>query len=804
MKVILKVARTELNTLFFSPIAWFLLIVFWIQCGSVFFNLMESVTRSVELSGDKKEYYTSITDTVFLSMEGMFRNVMSNLYLYIPLLTMSLISREISSGTIKLLYSSPVSMYEIVMGKYIAMIIYSLLLVLVVGVYVFSGMMNIRHADTGMLLTALLGFYLLLCAYSAIGLFMSSLTGYQVVAAVSTFVMIGIFSYIGTVWQDIHFVRELTYYLSINGRTQKMLMGLITTRDVLYFIIIVYIFLGLTIFKLKAGMESRSTAVKAARYLSIVASALLVGYISSIPRFVGYWDTTYNKSRTLTPQVQKIVKDLGDDPLEVTAYVNLLDRYYYLGNATSFNQNKARWESYLRFKDNIVLNKVTYYDTVLSMNMKRYYGGKTVEQVAEQYAKSMNIDLKTILNPEQIRKKIDLTGEGNRYVMQLKWKDRTTFLRVFDDMYVWPFETEVAAALQRLQQATLPKVAFVNSELEREIEKSGDRDYKVLTNTPTFRYSLLNQGFDVMDISLENDTIPSGISALVLADPLIALSEDAITKLRRYIQDGGNMLIAGEPGKQSILNPVLKEIGVQLDEGIVINESTDDMPNFVSAYVQKEAGTFYKPLKYLIDDSIKINMPGTSGLSYEMNGPFSVHPLVRTDPRKSWNRIKPVNLETAIRASIAKPGTAATNMSHYVANNAQKSSVTGNRNDSLGTITFNAEEGDRMGPLTTVIGMNRKVNGKEQRIVVAGDADFLSNKELNRPQRTANFIFGTALFRWMSGGEFPIDTRQPGPRDKKVKTTLDKLKFDRTIYLWVVPAILLMLGALVLIRRKRK
>jgi len=802
MKVILKVARTELNTLFFSPIAWFLLIVFWIQCGATFFNLMDAVTRQIEMMGGKQEYYASITETVFLGFQGLFKSITDNLYLYIPLLTMSLISREISSGTIKLLYSSPVSMYEIVLGKYLAMMMYSLLLVLIVGMYVVSGITNIRHADTGMLLAALFGFYLLLCAYSAIGLFMSSLTGYQVVAAVSTFVTIGIFSYIGTVWQDINFVKELTNFLSMNGRTQKMLAGLITTKDVLYFIIIVYMFLGLTIFKLKAGMESKSGTVKIARYFAVVASALLVGYVSSLHGFVGYWDTTSDRSRTLTPQVQKIVKDLGEDPLEVTAYVNLLDRYYYLGSTTSDNRTKSRWEPYLRFNDNIVLNKVTYYDTVYSANMKKFFAGKTVAQLADQYAKSMSLDLKEILSPARIKKQIDLTAEDNRYVMQLKWKGRTTFLRVFDDMFVWPSETEVAAALQRLQQATLPKVAFVNSELERGIERSGDRDYKVLTNTPSFRHSLLNQGFDVINVSLQNDTIPSGISALVLADPLINLSDNAMAKLRGYINNGGSMLIAGEPGKQSILNPLLKDLGIRLDEGMVINESADNAPDFVSAYVQKEAGEFYKPLKYMIDDSLMINMPGTASLSYERNGPFAVTPLVRTDPKKSWHRIKPINQETMIRASVTKQEATAPNMIHYAS--AQNGPAPVKGNDSLGTVTFNAEEGDVMGPLTTVVALNRMVNGKEQRIVVAGDADFLSNKELNRLQRTANFVFSTALFRWMSGGRYPIDTKRPDPPDKKVNTTLEKLKLERAIYLWAVPAIMLLFGTVLLIRRKRK
>ena len=802
MKVILKVARTELNTLFYSPIAWFLIIVFWIQSGITFYNLMEFVTRQIELSGDKQEYYSSVTDTVFLGLAGMFKRVMDNLYLYVPLLTMSLISREISSGTIKLLYSSPVSMYEIVLGKYLAMIIYSLLLVLVVGAFAVSGIMNIHNADIGMLLTALFGFFLLLCAYSAIGLFMSSLTGYQVVAAISTFVTIGVLSYIGTVWQDIDFVREITYFLSINGRTQKMLAGLITTKDVLYFLIIVYIFLGLSIYRLKAGMESKSRAVKNGRYFAIIASALLIGYISSMPGLVGYWDTTYDQSRTLTPGVQKIVKDLGDEPLEVTAYANILDRFYYLGSEQSYNSNRARWERYQRFKHDIILNKVTYYDSSASLNLKKHYAGKNLKQVADQYAKSMNLDLKNVLTPEQIRKQIDLSAEENRYVMQLKWKGRTTFLRVFNDLMVWPSETEVAAALQRLQQTSLPRIVFVNSELERQIDKSGDRDYKILTNTPSFRNSLINQGFDVVNVSLETGDIPAGIDALVLADPLIELSPTAMAKLKQFIEAGGNMLIAGEPGRQSILNPLLTDLGVQLKEGMVLNESAEDVPNFVAAFVQKEAGAFYKPLKYLLEDSVKLSMPGTTGIVYDTISGFSVMPLVKTDPNKSWHRVKPLNLESAIRASVVKQDKADSEMARFASNGRQPGSS--KRSDAVGTIMFNPEDGDQMGPVTTIVALNRTINGKEQRIVVSADADFLSNKELNRPQRTANFVFSTALFRWMSGGEFPIDTKRPDPRDKKVKTSLDGLKYQRILNLWAVPGILLLCGTILLFRRKRK
>lgn len=799
MKVILKVAKTELRTLFYSPIAWFLMAVFMVQCGISFFAQIDSVTRFIDMSGTKQEFYAPITEFTYLGMRGLFYEVMDNLYLYIPLLTMSLISREISSGTIKLLYSSPVKMYEIVLGKYLSMMVYSLVLVLIIGLFVVFGIVNIQHAETGILLSALIGFYLLLCAYAAIGLFMSCLTGYQVVAAISTFVMIGILSYIGRIWQDISFVRELTYYLSISGRTQRMLMGLITTKDVLYFIIIIYIFLGLSISRLRAGMESKSMTVKAIRNLAIIASALLIGYVSSIQGLVGYWDTTSDQSRTLTPRIQQIVKNLGDEPLEVTAYVNLLDnRFYQFGSPTSYNTNRAKWDPYLRFKSNIIFNKVTYYDSVPSRTM-RSQTGKSLKEVAEQYAKSLDVDLKDILTPQQVAKQIDLTGEGGRYMMQLKWKGRTARLRVFEDPLVWPTETEVAAALQRLQKTTLPKIAFVNSELEREIDKSGDRDYKMLTNLPTLRQSLVNQGFDVISISLDNDSIPRNIATLVIADPRIEFSAAASAKLEQYIAAGGNLFIAGEPGKQQVLNPLLGKMGVRLNEGTVIQESVNNAPDFVSALINKNAASFYRLLEYTIGDSVRLTMPGAAGISYGARGPFTIQPLVSTDATTTWNHLQPVDFQTMIHARVKAAATHPADSSKGA-----HSLLASKRRDSIGTLTFREADGDVMGPQTTAVRLERTINGKQQRVIITGDADFLSNKELTRYDRTANFVFSTALFRWLSGGEFPVDTGRPPAKDKKMNITLEQIKVQRIIYVWILPAALLIGAFILLTRRKRK
>ena len=273
MRTTFNIAKTELRTLFYSPIAWFLMIVFFVQCALAYTYQLNSNARSQEMGGIALEYMTQLTERIFGAREGLFSSVMEKLYLYIPLLTMGLISREINGGTMKLLYSSPVRVRDIIFGKFLAMMIFSLVLVCIAGIFLVAGQFQIVSADTGMLLTAALGFYLLLCAYSAIGLFMSCLTTYQVVAAVATFIMIGILSYIGRLWQGIDFVRDLTYFLSLTGRTEKMLFGLLTTKDVLYFVIIIYIFLGLSIYKLRSGRESKLVFVFVGRYEFILVSA---------------------------------------------------------------------------------------------------------------------------------------------------------------------------------------------------------------------------------------------------------------------------------------------------------------------------------------------------------------------------------------------------------------------------------------------------------------------------------------------------------------------------------------------------
>ena len=766
MKTIIRIAKTELKLLFYSPIAWFLIIIFMVQCGLVFVKGVEGMVQ-VQEGGYKIPF--SIIAQIFSGANGVFSTVMGNLYLYLPLLTMGLISREISSGTIKLLYSSPIRVSDIVLGKFTAMMVMSIVMVSIVSLYIILSCFFVKSPDVGMLMSGVLGLFLLLCAYSAIGLFMSSLTTYQIVAAVCTFVTFGILYNVSGLWKGIPFLRDVTYFLSVAGRTDWMLAGLITSNGIIYFFAIIFLFVSLTIYKLKSGMETTAASAKVLRYSLIVITTIAIGYISSIPQLIIYFDVTANKTNTLKPSTQQIIRELGDEPLEVTGYMNLFGGFMEDGNPESYQKNINQWLPYVRFKHNIELKTVMYYDTLAQgggvMNGNK---GKTLAQVAAKVAENLNLNLDDFKTPEEIRKNIDLSKEPNFYIMQLKYKGRKTFLRVFPDNEHWPSETEVSAALKRLLQAKMPRILFATGELERNINKIGDREYQALTNLKTFRSSLSNQGFDVDTIALSSTAVPQGISALVIADPKVALNSSAFKNLQTYIDNGGNLMLSGEPGKQSILNPILQQMGVQFMQGTIVQQSKQLQPDLAAPFLTGAAAGMFLPLGKVHQDSVVVSMPSAGALSVENHGDFIINPLLVTDPAKSWLKRDKFLNDSAV-------------------------------------VEFEPAKGDLKKSLPLALSLRRNVKGKDQRIIVLSDADLMSNAELNRfNMRTANFVFNTGLFSWLSYGAFPISSFRPSPQDTVLFLAKDQVKIIRIILLWVIPGILLACGSLILIRRKRK
>ena len=350
MKTTWKIAKAELYNLFCSPIAWLILIIFAFQAGLTFSDLIDDQLRYLALG--YRPY--NLTSRLLLGFGGVFAAMQDNLYLYIPLLTMGLMSKEYSSGSIKLLYSSPVTNTQIILGKYLSMLVYALLLIAVLLLFLVFCALTVEHFDYPFAFTGLLGILLLTCAYAAIGLFMSTLTAYQVVAAVGTLTLLALLNYIGNVGQDIAFVRDITYWLSLSGRSDSLIEGMICSQDVLYFFIVIVLFLVLSILKLKFARTSVKPAVKWMQYTLTVCVALLVGYTTTRPKLMGYYDATATKANTLTPESQEVMKQLTGG-LTITTYVNLLDEC---------------WKMCEKFHTNIVI----MYDHVSCKNVGGLHG----------------------------------------------------------------------------------------------------------------------------------------------------------------------------------------------------------------------------------------------------------------------------------------------------------------------------------------------------------------------------------------------------------------------------------------------
>lgn len=763
MKTIFRIAKTELSTLFYSPVAWLILVIFAFQTGMAFSDVFGGQLRSQALGYG----LWGVTSSVYTGWMGIFTGMLKNLYLYIPLLTMGLMSREFSSGSIKLLYSSPVTNRQIIWGKYFSMMIYNLILIGILMLTVVLCLFTVKDMDVPLVLTGLLGIYLVICAYAAIGLFMSSLTSYQVVAAMGTLAVLAVLNYIGDVGQDIAFVRDITYWLSISGRSYQFIEGMICSEDVIYFLVVILLFIGLSVLKLQAERQKCSWAKTWGRYGGVVALALLVGYCSSRPKLMFYYDATATKSNTLTATSQDVMKNL-DGGLKITTYVNLLDPDYGSGLPSQVKSDFGRFKQYVRFKPEIEMEYVYYYDKADNESLDDRFEGLSDKEKAEKLCKILNMDFKLLLSPEEIKKVIDLSAEGNRFVRVLERENgQKSFLRLYDDNQKHPSEAEISAALKRFIVKS-PRVAFLTGHEERDIKKTGDRDYNRFAESIYFRYSLINQGFDVITLSLAEENIPEDVDIIVIAEMKQALSPEEEQKLNQYIDRGGNLFILGDTKRQGVMNPLVEKFGVRFMPGTLVQPSEEFIPSLIvgniTEKVAQEQPVYERPFRY----GYKVVMPGAVGLEFDPSKGFAMYPVIRTNEKGCWDERETTDFLD-------------------------------------GKVELNPEAGEVEMAIPTVVALSRKVGDKEQRIVVSGDADCVSNGELDKGRngiRASNFTLITGTFKWLSYGEYPLDTSRPEPSDNKIYLGRSARSWVKFTYMGVVPFLLALTGIIIYVRRK--
>ena len=229
MKKIILICSKELGTFLPSPMAYIVSAIFIGLSGASFTTYLAQ---------------SSYSDT---SIRGFLEAAQLLILLFSTLLTMRLISEERKLGTWELLLTAPVQDYEIVLGKFFSSLII-LAGMLIMTLYFPVLLMIFGDPDTGPILTSYLGLLLLGSASLAIGIFASSLTPNQIVAAVvAGGILFGLW-FLGMVGNLIpQPVGEILSYFSLSQHFPGFVRGIVDTRDVIYYLSVTAVFLFLSV-----------------------------------------------------------------------------------------------------------------------------------------------------------------------------------------------------------------------------------------------------------------------------------------------------------------------------------------------------------------------------------------------------------------------------------------------------------------------------------------------------------------------------------------------------------------------------
>jgi ABC-2 type transport system permease protein len=231
----LAIFKKELRLYFTSPIAYVVLAVFSLIAGYFFtyvfrYFVLFSMQASMNpmLARD-----LSVTEGV---LRPLFQNVSVIMLFFLPFLTMRLFAEEKKSGTMELLLTYPIRDGEVLLGKYLAALVFFLVMLSLTFTYPVLVSWTTRM-EWGPLLTGYLGLVLQGAAFIAVGLLVSSLTENQIIAAAVSFGTLLIFWVISWASESAGgTLGRVLSHLSITEHFDSFAKGVIDTKDVIYYL----------------------------------------------------------------------------------------------------------------------------------------------------------------------------------------------------------------------------------------------------------------------------------------------------------------------------------------------------------------------------------------------------------------------------------------------------------------------------------------------------------------------------------------------------------------------------------------
>jgi len=358
-----------------------------------------------------------------------------------------------------------------------------------------------------------------------------------------------------------------------------------------------------------------------------------------------------------------------------------------------------------------------------------------------------NITLE-IVNPDTVPERVRELGIASGGEIVIAYRDGREKVQTLAEL---PFTN----ALLRLSRQNERWIVFVSGHGER--KPSGDTNHGL----GLFGRELETKGLHVQTLNLSESPVPDNTHLLVLASPQVELLPGEVGVLLEFVRNGGNLLWLAEPKRLESLQPLADLLGIGFLPGMVV-DATGQMfgvsePTFaiITGYPQHEITREMTTVTVF---------PEVAALEINEDGEWASLPLLTTLER-SWTELGELD----------------------------------------GEIRFDQGTDERAGPLDIGVAMTRMTDAgetdSEQRILVIGDGDFLSNTYLGN---AGNLGFGLQAVHWLSHDDAYIDIRVRTAPDATLVLTNTMRAVIGFGFLFGLPLLLLLAGLVIWLRRRRR
>lgn len=461
----------------------------------------------------------------------------------IPVLSMKILSEERHQKTDQLILTAPISVTEIVLGKFFALATIFAIPVGIVCLYPLL-LSCFGSVDLGESYLAIAGFFLYGLACIAICIFISSLTESQVIAAVISFAVL----FLGYVMSGIceivsstgNWLTNILMAFDMSGRFSDLLNGSLHVTSFVYYLSVIAVALILTVqsiqkrrYQLSKKTLSLHTYSSSVIVISLATIVFLNLIAAQIPEKYTVFDVTSNQLYSLTDTTIDLVEGLKQD---VSIYV-------------------------LANEDNA--------DTTLSETLKKYEGLSDHIQVSY---------IDPAVNPKFYTSYTDGSVTSNSLIVESALRSRVVD---YSDIYEYSYdytnyqstvtgydgEGQITSALAYVTTGAdeMPKIYMIEGHGEASFDS-------------TFTTAIEKENVEYETINLMNyDEVPEDASCIIINAPTEDFSDDDADKVLTYLKQGGDLLyISCYTGEEKAnINTILDFYGVTISEGLVIESDRD-------------------------------------------------------------------------------------------------------------------------------------------------------------------------------------------------------------------------------------